>query len=160
MKKTEKLIASIVAIALGILLIILKGTTVQVITSIFAVLLLVLGIMDFLAGEGQIATLKCVGGIFILAFSWLILSAVLYAIAVMLLVASVWWVFELWKTSCVRSFGYHFLLLYARPIFLAMIGAFLLFHQGDGKEWVFVVAGILTIVEGALLFAATIRTIE
>ena len=160
MKKTEKLIASIVAIALGILLIILKGTTVQVITSIFAVLLLVLGIMDFVAGEGQIATLKCVAGIFILAFSWLILSTVLYVIAGMLLVASVWWVYELWKTSCVRSFGYHFLLMYARPIFLALIGVFLLFHQGEKREWVFIVSGILTILEGALLFAATIRTIE
>ncbi len=160
MRKTEKLIASIVAIALGILLIILKGTTVQLITSIFAVLLLVLGIMDFVAGEGQIATLKCVAGIFILAFSWLILSTVLYILAAMLLVASVWWVYELWKTSCVRSFGYHFLLLYARPLFLAMIGAFLLFHQGEGREWVFIVAGVLTIFEGALLFAGTIKTIE
>ncbi len=160
MRKTEKLIASIVAIALGILLIILKGATVQLITSIFAVLLLVLGIMDFVAGEGQVATLKCVGGIFILAFSWLILSAVLYALAAVLLVASVWWVYELWKTSCVRSFGYHFLLMYARPFFLALIGVFLLFHQAEGREWVFMVAGGLTVLEGALLFAATIKTIE
>ena len=160
MRKTEKLIASIVAIALGILLIILKGTTVQVITSIFAVLLLVLGIMDFLSGDGQVATLKCVAGIFILAFSWLILSTVLYVIAGMLLVASVWWIYELWKTSCVRSFGYHFLLMYARPFFLALIGVLLLFHQGEKREWVFMLAGILTIIEGALLFAATIKTIE
>ena len=160
MRKTEKLIASIVAIALGILLIVLKGTTVQVITSIFAVLLLVLGVMDFLAREGQIATLKCVAGIFILAFSWLILSTVLYVIAAMLLVASVWWVYELWKTRCVRSFGYHFLMMYARPILLAVIGAFLLFHQGEEREWVFMIAGILTILEGALLFAVTIKTIE
>lgn len=160
MKKTEKLIASIVAIALGVLLIVLKGTTVQVITSIFAVLLLVLGVMDFVAREAQIGALKCVAGIFILAFSWLILSTVLYAIAAILLVTAVWWVYELWRTSCLRSFTYHAFLMYARPLLLALIGVFLLFHNGEEREWVFIFAGIFTVLEGALLFAAAMKTIE
>jgi uncharacterized membrane protein HdeD (DUF308 family) len=159
-KRTEKLIASIVAIALGILLIILKGTTVQVLTSIFGILLIVLGVMDFVAKESQLATMKCVAGIFVLAFSWLILSAVLYAVAVMLLVASVWWVYELWKTNCVRSVSYQALLQYARPVLLAVIGVFLLFHQGEEREWVFTVAGILTVLEGSFLFAGAMKMIE
>ena len=160
MKKTEKLIASIVAIALGILLIILKGTTVQVITSIFAVLLLVLGVMDFVLKEGQIGAIKCLAGIFVLAFSWLIRSTVLYAIAAILLVAALWWVYELWRTSCLRSFSYHALLMYAHPLLLALIGVFLLFHNGEEREWVFIFAGIFTVLEGALLFAAAMKTIE
>ena len=49
MKKTERLIAAITTIALGILLIVLKGTTVQINTSIFGVLLLVLGVLDLIA---------------------------------------------------------------------------------------------------------------
>jgi uncharacterized membrane protein HdeD (DUF308 family) len=76
------------------------------------------------------------------------------------MVAAVWWVYELWKTSCVRSLSYQTLLLYARPILLAIIGVFLLFHQGEGREWVFVVAGTLTILEGAFLFAGAIKTME
>ena len=160
MKKTEKLIASIVAIALGILLIILKGTTVQVITSIFAVLLLVLGVMDFVLKEGQIGAIKCLAGIFVLAFSWLIRSTVLYAIAAILLVAALWWVYELWRTSCLRSFSYHALLKYSHPLLLALIGVFLLFHNGEEREWVFIFAGIFTVLEGALLFAAAMKTIE
>jgi uncharacterized membrane protein HdeD (DUF308 family) len=159
-KKTEKLIASIVAIALGILLIVLKSSTVQVITSILGILLLVLGVLDFLSRESQTGMLKCFAGIFVLAFSWLILSAVLYAVAAMLMVAAVWWVYELWRTSCLRSFSYHALLMYARPLLLALIGVFLLFHSGEERGWVFTFAGIFTILEGALLFAVAVKTIE
>lgn len=160
MRKTEKFIASIVTIALGILLIVLKGETVQVVTSIFGVLLLVLGTLDIASKETQIGAMKCIAGIFILAFSWLILSTVLYVISVLLLIASVWWIYELWRTNCVRTISFLSLLLYARPIILTLIGVFLLFHQGDGREWVFVVAGCLTVLEGALLFAGEVKTIE
>jgi hypothetical protein len=35
-----------------------------------------------------------------------------------------------------------------------------LFHNGEEREWVFIFAGIFTVLEGALLFAAAMKTIE
>ena len=93
MKKTERLIAAITTIALGILLIVLTGTTVQIITSIFGVLLLVLGVLDLIAKETRVGIVKGLIGIFILAFGWLISSIVLYVVSVVLLIAAVWWIY-------------------------------------------------------------------
>ena len=160
MKKTERLIAAITTIALGILLIVLKGTTVQIITSIFGVLLLVLGVLDLIAKETRVGIVKGLIGIFILAFGWLISSIILYVVSVVLLIAAVWWIYELWRARCLCSLRWSTVILYAQPILLALIGTFLLFHQGEGREWVFVVAGIFTVAEGALAFASAVRTIE
>ena len=79
MKRTEKLIAAITTIALGVLLIALKGGTVQVLTSIFGVMVLVLGVLDLVAKDTRMGLIKCVVGIFILAFGWVLLSAILYS---------------------------------------------------------------------------------
>lgn len=160
MKKTEKLIASIVTVALGVLLIALKGVTVQIVTSIFGILLIVLGVLNLTYKETGLGAAECVFGILIVAFGWLISSVVLYVISVFLFIIAVWWIFELWRARCVRSFSWSSLLQYAQPFLLVLIGVFLFFHQGEGREWVFVAAGIFTVLEGAIMFAGAIKTIE
>lgn len=160
MTKTGKFIVSIVTIALGILLIALQGTTVQVITSVLGVLLIVLGILDLLSKENLVGAVKLVFGTLILAFGWLISSIVLYVVAVALFIVAVWWIYELWRTRCIRSFSWTFVVQYLQPALLILIGILLLFHQGEGREWVFVLAGILTVAEGALLFATAVKTIS
>ena len=160
MTKTEKLIVSIITVALGILLIVLRGATVQVVTSIFGVLLIVLGCLDIMAKDTLIGAAKFFFGIFILAFGWLVLSVVLYAVSVTVLVIALWWVYELWRTRCIRSFSWMFLFQYAQPILLAAVGVLLLFHQIESNEWLFVTAGVFTVLEGAFLFASAMKTIE
>ena len=151
---------AITTIALGILLIVLKGTTVQIITSIFGVLLLVLGVLDLIAKETRVGIVKGLIGIFILAFGWLISSIILYVVSVVLWIVAIWWIYELWRSRCLCSLRWSTAILYAQPILLALIGTFLFFHQGEGREWVFVVAGIFTVAEGALAFASAVKTIE
>ena len=122
MKKTEKLIASIVTVALGVLLIALKGVTVQIVTSIFGILLIVLGVLNLTYKETGLGAAECAFGILIVAFGWLISSVVLYVISVFLFIIAVWWIFELWRARCVRSFSWSSLLQYAQPFFGLFIG--------------------------------------
>lgn len=160
MKKTERYIASILTIALGILLIALKGGTVQIVTSVFAILLIVLGVLDFFSNASRVGAIKCIIGGLILAFGWLILSVVLYAACAVLFILAVWKIVDLWRGRCVRLFGDSSLLLYLQPVLMALIAVLLLFHQREGAEWVFIVAGIFTVAEGSLVFATAVKTIE
>ncbi len=160
MKRTEKFIAAITTIALGVLLIALKGDTVQILTSIFGVMVLVLGVLDLVAKDTRIGLAKCAVGIFILAFGWLLLSAILYVVAVLLLIAAIWWICDLWRSRCFYLLSWRSIILYVQPILLALVGIFLLFHQGEAMDWIFVVAGIFTVIEGGLLFATAVKAIE
>ena len=157
MRKTEKLLAAIATVGLGILLIVLQGTTVQVLTSIFGVLLLALGIMDLALAEYRLGAIKCILGGLIIIFGCVILSAVLYLIAILLIVAAVWWFCELWRAGCLRWRGWTALLQYAQPVLLAAVGVFLLFHAAEGMDWIFILSGILTVVEGSLLFVSAVQ---
>jgi len=157
LKKTEKLIAAVATVCLGILLIVLEGTTVQVITSVFGVLLIVLGVLDLLSKDHKMGTMKCLFGALILIFGYVILSAVLYLTAILLLVAAIWWLFDLWRNGCLRWNGWGVLLQYAQPVLLALIGGLLFFHELENMQWVFILAGILTVLEGSLLFISAIQ---
>jgi hypothetical protein len=159
-RRKEKFIASIITIALGVLLIALKGVTVQIVTSVFGVMLIVWGVLDIVSREMLLGAIKCIFGMFILSFGWLILSIVLYLISILLLIIAVWWVCELWRVRCVRCFCLTSFLLYAQPILLALVGVFLFFHQEEGRDWLFVLAGIFSVMEGSIMFADSIQTIE
>ena len=160
MTKTEKLIVSIVTITMGVLLIALQDVVVQVITSIAGIMLLVLGVLDVLSKDTLIGMIKFVFGVLVLALGWLIVSAVLYVLAVAVIVLAVWWIYELWRVCCIRPKSWLFALRYLQPVLLIAIGVLLFFHQGENTEWLFVMSGIFTVVEGALLFGAAIKTIE
>ena len=160
MKKNEKLIASVVTVALGILLIALKVVTVQIVASVFGVLLVVLGILNLAYKQTLIGALECVFGVLIIAFGWWISSVVLYLLSICLFLIAFWLIFEFWRGRCERSFSVASLLQYVQPILIILIGVFLFFHQGDDREWVFVVAGIFTVLEGAIMFAYAVKTIE
>ena len=160
MTKTERFIVSIVTITLGILLIALQDKTAQVITSIAGVLLLVLGVVDWLAKDTLIGIIKLVFGALALAFGWLIVSGVLYVVAVAVLILSVWWIYELWRVRCVRLLSLPAAFRYLQPFLLAVVGVLLFFHEGEEMGWLFILAGVLTVLEGALILGVAIKTIE
>ena len=160
MTKTEKLIVSIIIITIGVLLIALQDVTVQVLTSIAGVLILVFGVLDLLAKETLVGMIKFVFGILVLVFGWLVTSAVLYVLAVAVLVLAAWWIYELWKVRCIRLTSCGIAWRYLQPALLIAIGVLLFFHQGENTKWLFVLTGVLTVMEGALLFGVAIKTIE
>ena len=160
MRKKEKFSVSIVAIALGVLLIAMQGTTIQVITSILGILLMVLGGLDLIAREILLGVAKLAVGIFFVGFGWLILSVIFYIIAIVLLVVAAWWIYELWRVRCIRPYSFSSIFAYVQPILITLVGILLFFHQGEERAWIFIFAGIVTIIEGALLLATSIKTIE
>jgi hypothetical protein len=150
-KKSEKIVTSILTLTLGILLMVLKGGTLQVFTSVVGVMLLVLSVFDFVAKDFKLGVAKCVIGALILVFGWLIVKVALYVLAAGLVIVGVWGIYDRIKCGVGFSWTAKPILLYARPVVCTLIGVLLLFNQGGTIDWVFVVGGILTVIEGGLL---------
>ena len=151
MKKSEKIITSVLTLTLGILLMVLKGGTLQVFTSVFGIMLLIVSVFDFVAKDFKLGVAKCVIGVLILVFGWLIVKVALYVLAAGLVIVGIWGIYDRIKCGIGFSWQVKPILLYARPVVCILIGLLLLFNQGGTIDWVFVVGGILTVIEGGLL---------
>ena len=151
MKKTEKIVAAIVTIALGILLMVLQGQIISILMTVLGVTLVALGVMDLLNKLVPPAVVKLVAGVVVVICGWAIISAVLYVVAAGLIIVGILMLYEkvrnhaqcatLWQTVCE----------YAMPAVFLVIGILLLFNQGNTVAWVFIISGILTVLEGGLL---------
>ena len=151
MKKTEKLIAAALTIALGVMLIVLKGDMISISMTVVGIALLVLGVMDLVNKLIPPAVIKLVAGVVIIVCGWVIVGAVLYILAAMLLIAGILLLYEKIKnrTRCENLF--YTVCEYAVPALCILIGTLFLFNQGNGVAWIFIVSGLLTIAEGGLL---------
>ena len=157
MKKTEKLIAATVTIALGVLLVVLRGDTIRIITSTLGIMIVVLGALDFFGKDTKLGIAKCVIGILTLLFGFFVFQAILYIIAGGLVVLGVWWIYDLIKCGCRLLFNFFSVVAYLKPVLLILIGILLCFNQGGEATWVFVVTGLITVVEGGLIFAEWLK---
>ena len=151
MKKTEKIISALLTIALGVLLIVLKGNIISILMTVLGVGLVVFGILDLINKLIPPAVTKIVVGVVVILCGWLIVSAVLYVLAALLLIAWILLLYEKIKNRVVCSTLWYTICEYAVPAVFLIIGSLLLFNQGNTVVWVFILSGIFTIVEGGLL---------
>lgn len=156
MKKTEKLIASLLTVVFGILLIVLKGSIISILMTVLGVGLIVLGIMDLQSKLMPSAVIKLVFGFVVVICGWVIVSAVLYILAALLLVTGILLLYEKIKNRFLCTTLWQTVCEYAVPVVLLIIGALLLFNQGGTVDWVFIVSGIFTVIQGGLLLVNVI----
>ena len=100
--------------------------------------------------------MECAIGALVLAFGWLLVSAILYVFAALLLVFGVCWIYELMRSCIPFGKNWRAILEYLKPVVCMLIGLFLLFNQGGTVEWVFIVSGVLTVGEGTLVLFTTL----
>ena len=151
MKKTEKIILAAATIAFGVLLMILQGSIVSILMTVLGVGLIAFGVMDLINKNFPQAIVKLVCGLVIIICGWVIVSAVLYILAAVLLIAGILLIYEKIRCSKKGETLLKTLIEYAMPILCIVIGVLLMFNQGNTVNWVFIIGGILTVVEGGLL---------
>ena len=156
MRKTEKLISALLTIALGILLIVLKGGIISIMMTVLGVALIVFGVIDLVNRLIPPAVVKIVLGVVIVVCGWAIVTAVLYLLAACLIVAGILLLYEKIKSRVSCSTLWLTVCEYALPTILLLIGALLLFNQGNTVKWVFIISGIFTVLEGGLLLVSTL----
>ena len=151
MKRTEKIVAASLIIALGVLLVILRGEIVSILMTVLGLALIAFGVLDLFNCAVPPAVVKLVVGVVVIFCGWLIVEAVLYVLAAYLLIAGILLLYEKikFRARCINLF--HALCVYAIPALCLVIGVLLLFNQGNKAQWVFIIGGVFTVLEGGLL---------
>ncbi len=155
MKKTEKVVAALLTMALGVLLLIMKGEMISILMTVVGIALIVLGVIDLLNKAVPAGVVKVVVGALIILFGWVLMSAVLYIVGALLIIVGILVLYELIK--CKTRFSFYewtSVVKYAKPVVCILIGLLLFFN---GVEWIFIIAGIVTMIEGGLLLIDALK---
>ena len=151
MKLTSNLITAILTIVIGVLFVALKGGVIGIAMTVLGVGLIVWAVLDLIDKNNTSGIIKLIAGIVVIVFGWTLASIVLYVMAALLLVYAVYQLYQL-ITGKVKDF-----VKFIEPGVMALIAILLLFNQGGTIAWVFIVAGIFLIVEGALALINCIK---
>ena len=153
MKKSEKIIAAILTMAIGVLLIVMQNNFIGLLMTIAGICLIVFGALDVFHREVPPAVIKIVTGALLIVCGWVLIEAVLYIAAAILLIAGILLLYDKIKKRVVCDTLLLTALEYAVPSLFVLIGFLLLFHQAVAIEIIFVFSGILTLIEGGVLLA-------
>ena len=148
MRRKDNAVMAIGMIVLGLLLIVLKGGVVDIAMTVFAVSMIVTAILDFVNKRTNDGIIKAVLGVCILVFGWMFVNLALYILGAVLIVMGLMLLVNLRRGSMFEDSNRA--LNYIRPIVMVVAGACLLFNQGGTSDWIFIVGGIMLLIEGLL----------
>ena len=151
MKKTEKIVVALLTLLLGIALLILRGSLISVLMSVVGIVFIAFGIIQWIKGQIVLAIIKAVIGIVLIICGWTVVSAVLYVLAAAVMITGILLLYEQLKNQGCGATLLQKIAAFAYPIVCILIGFFLLFNNGNEEQWVFIVSGSLTVLEGGLL---------
>lgn len=146
----EHYVTGAAAVVIGLLLLILKGRVISLILTIVGVLLLISAFVDWRNKLANRAIGKAVAGACVLAFGWLFVNLALYIVAAVIIAVGLKQVVAIKNGSPVNLSVQEKVVLYAKPVLTVLAGIILFFNQGGVIDWVFIVVGIMLIVEGVL----------
>ena len=155
MKASEKVIVAILTMVVGVLLIAVKDRFIGLIMTVAGVTLIVLGVMDIFKATVPPAIVKTIVGVLIILCGWTVVQAILYVVSAILLIFAVLTIYYKVKNRGCSTSLFFTVCEYLLPCILFVIGIIFLFHQSMAVNAVFILAGILTIFEGALLLTET-----
>ena len=151
MKKSEKIIAALLTMALGILFIILKDAFIALLMTIAGISLIALGVIDLVNKIVPPAVVKMVAGALVILCGWVLVEAVLYILAAILLIFGILLLYYNIKNNVRGCNLWETVLQYVTPSICIAIGILLLFHTGAIVNFVFVASGVLAVVEGCIM---------
>lgn len=151
--KRDSIIIALMSIAIGVLFIIFKGGIIGIAMTVLGVLLIVNGIIHLVADTDKLygIILICVGALIIIG-GWLIATIVLYIIAVLFIIYGVLTIYAFVKA------GHASLINLISPILMVVAGILLFLNQKGTVDWVFIVEGIILVIEGAINLVAALVT--
>ncbi len=144
MQKNSSLMTAVLSIALGILFVIKRGGVLGLAVSLVGLVLIIAAIFDLVKKDVTSAIVKGVLGVGVLVFGNLFIHLALYLIAIALLIMGL-----LQLVQSIRNKNRNAMALIA-PGLTVLAGVCLLFQQGGSVDWIFIMVGIVLIIEGVL----------
>ena len=157
MKRTEKLISAFLLMTLGVMFMLLKDDFIGILMTVVGGALLVLGVVDIFQQSIPLAIVKLVSGLLVIVCGWAVVEAVLYILSGLLLTIGLLMLYDKLKRRVRCATVWLTALEYATAGICIGIGVLLLFHQTALMNVIFIVCGLLALIEGGILlfFAIT-----
>ncbi len=151
MKFGNKVITAILAIVVGILFIVMKSSLLKIAIALLGLALFIMGIkylvgQKFAYGAGLLAA-----GLITAFCGWQFTSLALYVIAILMIVYCIMNFIMTWQNRWSFITLSQRIHAFLKPVIGIFAGTCLLFNQGGAVSWVFVVAGIVFVIEGVLM---------
>ena len=150
MQKNENLISALISIILGLMLIVMKGEIISITLTILGIVGIIMAIIDFVHSLTMTGIIKAVVGACVLVFGWMFVNLSLYILAAVIIIMGLMQIVSIHRIGQVFLTTGEKMLAYIRPVLTVIAGAILFFNQGGVINWVFVLTGILLLVEGVL----------
>ena len=141
----QAIINAIALIVLGILFCIFRAGMINVLLTIVGVVLIGLGIYDIVKKNYIPAVIEIILGIAVIVCGWTILDIALLVLGIGLVIYSVYQIIMIAKDF--KKKGWMALI---KPIITLIIGVFLIVAKWLLVDWVFIVIGVIFIINGIM----------
>ena len=144
----NNLIMAIATVVLGVLFIVLKGEVISIAMTVLGVALIVAAVIDFVNKKLTEGVIKAVLGAVVIICGWAFVKVALYIMAAVLLIYGILQLIEAIKATGKKSKVLNTVWRLVEPVLTIIIAVCLIFNQGGAVEWLFIVAGVILIIEG------------
>lgn len=152
-KINNKLITAAVCIALGAMLIMMKGGVISLALTVTGAAVILTSIFDFRAKRTAAGAMKMVAGAGIIICGWLFVSLALNLLAGIFIIGGILNFIRIWKKSEPVPDGISKVLAYLEAGASILFGVLLLFNQSGSIAWLFFIGGCVLIAEGVFALA-------
>ena len=148
--RINKLISAILTILLGVLLIVKKADVISIGITVLGIALLVSAILDFVRKKVVSGVIKIVLTILFVVLGWTLIEIALYILAAFLLIFGVLDIIGKITGKKLPKSLFGKIIAFVEPVISIAAGVCLLFAQGETLVWVFILTGIVLLVNGIL----------
>ena len=144
----DKLFSGILLSIIGLLFIVFKGEVISIIGTIIGVIFIINGIKYFSTDQTTEGITLIVIGILIIIFGWVFVAIALYLVGIILIVFGVYTLYVRLKSKLITDNVVAKVLYFMIPVLYILAGGCLFFNQGGTISFIFIVVGVIILLNG------------
>lgn len=152
MKVSSKISSAIISIAVGLMFIILKDDIIGIALTLVGIGAIIMAVVDFVNRQTQNGVIKAIIGVTVLVLGWVFVDIAVYIIAGALIVLGISQIIAAVRLSVFGN-SLQKVFMFIKPITTLAAGLCLFFNKGGTMDWIFILSGVLILVEGLLSLA-------
>lgn len=152
MKVSFKIYSAIISIAVGLMFIILKDDIIGIALTLVGIGAVIMAIVDFVNRQIQSGVIKAIIGVAVLVLGWVFVDIAIYIIAGALIALGISQIITAVRLSVFGNILQK-VFMFIKPVATLAAGLCLFFNKGGTMDWIFILSGVLILVEGLLSLA-------
>ncbi len=158
--KNNKVLTGVLLSVIGLLFIILKGEIISILLTCFGILFIVNGIISIINKDMTKGIIIIVIGIITILFGWLFITIALYVLGALLIVYGIYDLILKLNIKVIFDNTFKKVIYYLIPALYFVAGFCLFFNQGETISFVFILTGIILLINGVLIVLEGHKEVE